>query len=87
MQFSNITILVAFFATMAIASPAQPMAAREEDWGEVISYAGDNCDGGSQDIKVTGSGSQRCAAVGGRSIRDVQKRYVLAILLEKYDRD
>jgi hypothetical protein len=86
MQFSTITILVSFFATMAIAGPAQPMAAREEDWGEVISYAGDNCDGAAVDLKVTGSGAYRCYAVGGGSIRDVQKRYVTTTLCEMDDR-
>lgn len=92
MLFSTATILASCFASMAIANPIQAEAiatpahldSREEDWGKVLSFSGDLCNGVSSTLEVLGSGSFRCIAIGGGSIQDVQKRYVHYSVPERY---
>jgi hypothetical protein len=71
-MLSTATLVASLFASMVIANPVQVDA--RGDWGKAISFKGDICDGAGTTIEVFGSGANRCQAIGGRSIRDVQKR-------------
>jgi hypothetical protein len=72
MMLSTATLVASLLASMVIANPAQLDA--RDDWGKVLSFKGDLCDGAKITVEVFGSGSKRCQAIGGRSLRDVQKR-------------
>lgn len=91
MLFSTVTILASFFASMAIASPVQAEAIANpfqlearEDWGKIISFSGDLCNGVSTTVEILGSGAFRCVAIGGGSVQDIEKRYVYSPIPEGY---
>ncbi|KAF2799294.1 hypothetical protein K505DRAFT_371118 [Melanomma pulvis-pyrius CBS 109.77] len=68
-------ILTTLLASLALATPApSPNLEAREDWGKVVSFTGDLCNGVSTTVELLGSGANRCVAIGGGSVQDIQKR-------------